>query len=171
MSKTRLIERLKWYYPLEKFHTFVTVPILLLYLLFTNPLSNLVFISYGLIICIVILYQGQLYWKLKLQRLTGKNVNQEKNLQFFRKFKRINWLLILFMLPALLIQLYLQNWDFKANDMLFWGVLANVFAILEHVNYYYVQLMIDNKYDVHYLLKNKRLKTASLSKDLVENRI
>ncbi len=171
MSKTRLIKRLKKYYPTERFHAFVTFPAILLYLLFTNPIRNMILLSYGLIVCIVILYQGQLYWKLKLNRLTGKNVNQEKNIRFFNKSKRLNWLLILLMPPVLLIQLYFQRWNFEYNDMLFWGILANVFAILEHVNYYYIQLMIDNKYDVEYLLKNKRLKKASLAKDLVENRI
>ncbi|MEQ8547164.1 MAG: hypothetical protein RIC03_04610 [Cyclobacteriaceae bacterium] len=171
MSKTRLIQRLKWYYPTERFHTYVTFPVLLLYLLFTNPISNMILLSYGLIICIVILYQGQLYWKLKLNRLTGKNVNQEKNIRFFSKSKRLNWLLISLMPLVFLSQLYIQSWNFEDNDMLRWGILANVFAILEHVNYYHIQLMIDNKYDVEYLLKNRRLKQASLAKDLVENRI
>lgn len=131
----------------------------------------MILLSYGLIICIVILYQGQLYWKLKLNRLTGKNVNQEKNIRFFSKSKRLNWLLISLMPLVFLSQLYIQSWNFEDNDMLRWGILANVFAILEHVNYYHIQLMIDNKYDVEYLLKNRRLKQASLAKDLVENRI
>jgi len=171
MSKARLIKRLKWYYPTEKFHTYVTFPVLLLYLLFTNPIENMILLSYGLIVCIVILYQGQLYWKLKLKILTGKKINQANNIRFFKRSKRLNWLLILLMLPVLLFQLYIHQWNFKSNDMLLWGVLANVFGILEHINYYYIQLMIDNKYDIEYLLKNKRLKKASLAKDIAENKI
>ncbi len=42
---------------------------------------------------------------------------------------------------------------FKSIDKLFLGILANVFAILEHVNYSHIQLMFDNKYDVAYGLK------------------
>lgn len=171
MSKQRLIKRLKWYYPTEKFHTYVTFSVLLLYLLFTNPTRNIIFLSYGLVVCIVILYQGQLYWKLKLKRLTGKKVEQANSIRFFKKSKQLNWILILFILPILLIQLYIQKWDFNSNNMLLWGILANVFAVLEHINYYYTQLMIDNKYDLEYVLTNKRLKTPSLAKDLAENRI
>ena len=171
MSRARLIKRLKWYYPTEKLHAYVTFPVLLLLILFTNPIRNVIFLTYGLIVCIVILYQGQLYWKLKLHRLTGKKINQEKRIRFFKKSKRLNWILILLMLPALFIQLYLQGWNLEQNNMLYWGLLANVFAILEHINYYYIQLMIDNKYDVKYLLKNKRLKKASLAKDLVDGKI
>ena len=171
MNKARLIKRLKWYYPIEKFHAYVTFPALLLFLLFTNPVGDLILISYGLIVCIIILYQGQLYWKLKLERLTEKHINQACNIRFFKKSKRFNWLLISGMIPVLLIQLYIQKWNFESNNMFYWGIFANVFAILEHINYYYLQLMIDNKYDVEYLFKNKKLKKASLAKDLIENKI
>lgn len=171
MSKARLIKRLKWYYPIEKFHAYVTFPALLLFLLFTNPVGDLILLSYGLIVCIIILYQGQLYWKLKLERLTEKHINQAGNIRFFKKSKRFNWLLISGMIPVLLFQLYIQKWNFESNNMFYWGIFANVFAILEHINYYYLQLMIDNKYDVEYLFKNKKLKKASLAKDLIENKI
>ncbi|WP_025743849.1 hypothetical protein [Aquimarina pacifica] len=171
MSKRRLIQRLKWYYPTEKFHTYVTIPVLLFYLLFTNPIRNVVLLSYGLVVCIIILYQGQYYWKLKLDGLKGAYVEQDNNIRFFKKSKRLNSILILFMLPFLLIQLYIQGWSFESNNMFVWGIIANAFAILEHINYYYTQLMIDNKYDIEYLIKNKKLKKASLAKDLIENRI
>lgn len=171
MSKTRLIERLQWYYPIEKFHAFVTFPVLLIYLLFTNPIKDLILLSYGLIVCIFILYQGQYYWKLKLNRLKGKYVEQNQELQFFKRTKRFNKIWIAGMLPIFIIQLYIQNWNLVSNDMFIWGIVANVFAILEHINYYHVQLMIDNKYDVAYVIKNKQLKKASLAKDLMENKI
>lgn len=171
MSKSRLIKRLKWYYPTEKFHAYVTFPVLLLYLLLTNPIRNMILLSYGLIVCIVVLYQGQYYWKLKLSRLKGEFVGQDNNIKFFKKSKRLNWILVLIMLPVLLLQLYIQKWSFETNEMFVWGILANVFAVLEHVNYYYIQLMVDNKYDIEYLMNNKRLKKASLAKDLIENRI
>jgi len=52
-----------------------------------------------------------------------------------------------------------------------WGILANVFAVLEHVNYYHVQLSIDNAYDVEYVKRNRKLKKASLAKDMKEQEI
>lgn len=108
---------------------------------------------------------------MKLDRLLGKQIKQEGNILFFEKSKRLNWILISLILPVLLIQLYIQKWDFGANKLIYWGILANVFAVLEHINYYYIQLMIDNKYDANYLLNNKKLKKASLAKDLREQRI
>lgn len=131
----------------------------------------MILLTYGLIVCMVILYQGQLYWRLKLDRLTGKQINQDANIRFFKKSKRFNWILISFMIPVLVVQLYIQKWNIESNDMFYWGILANIFAVLEHINYYYTQLMIDNKYDVEYLVKNKKLKKASLAKDLIGNRI
>ncbi|MBK6267341.1 hypothetical protein JKA74_20025 [Marivirga sp. S37H4] len=171
MSKTRLIKRLKWYYPTERFHTYLTFPALLLYLLFANSIENVIFLSYGLLVCIAILYQGQLYWKLKLERLIGKEVDNERNLNFFHKSKKANQFLIGIMPLMFIFQVYLQNWNVSSNKMLSWGILANVFAILEYINYYHIQLMVDNKYDIDYLIKNKKLKRASLAKDLMENKI
>jgi hypothetical protein len=46
---------------------------------------------------------------------------------------------------------------------------ANAFGILEHINYYHTQLMIDNTSDLSYLLRNRKFKKASLAKDLSEN--
>jgi hypothetical protein len=134
-------------------------------------MGNMVLLSYGLIVCTVILYQGQYYWKLKLNRLRGEHVAQERSIRFFRKSKRLNWMLIFLMPPVFLIQLYMQGWAFRSNDMFVWGILANVFAVLEHINYFYIQLMVDNKHDVAYVIKNKRMKKSSLAKDLVENNI
>ncbi len=171
MTKERLVKRLKWYYPAEKAHTYVSVPALILYVLATNAPRDIIFLCYGLMVCIVILYQGQWYWKLKLDRLEGRSIEQDKNLSFFKNAKRLNWILILAMIPVLVIQ-YMLDYSRKApNPMLIWGLLANLFAILEHINYYYTQLMIDNVYDLRYVIRNKRLKKASLAKDLLEGQI
>jgi hypothetical protein len=169
MSKVRLIKRLKWYYPTERFHTFVTFPALLVYTLFTYPSGEVVFLAYGLLVCIIILYQGQHYWKLKLERLEGQKIEQEKNIRFFTKAKSINRLLIFLMPIFLILQLYLNAWSY--NEILLWGLLANVFAVLEHINYYHTQLMVDNRYDVAFLVTNRRLKKASLAKDMEEKKI
>ena len=171
MSKQRLIQRLKWYYPLERFHTYVTVPVTIVFLLLSFPARDLIFMTYGLVVCTVILFQGQLYWKLKLDRLLGKSINQQASLSFFRKSKRVNVVLIIVMLPVFLVQLFVQEWDVSANNLMTWSIVANAFAILEHINYYHIQLMIDNEYDAKYLITNKRLKKSSLAKDLQENKI
>ena len=70
-----------------------------------------------------------------------------------------------------IIQLFLDKWTIKNENLMFWGIVANVFGVLEHVNYYNRQLMIDNKQDLNYVIRNRKLKIASLAKDLSENEI
>lgn len=171
MSRKRLIERLKWYYPVERIHAFVTFPALLLYSIYSNSVEEIIFLMYGLIVCIVILYQGQHYWKLKLKRLKGEEFDAKRNIRFFFSSKKINQILISLIPAFFLIQLSFQNWSMWDNKMLFWGILANVFAVLEHINYYHTQLMIDNQYDLQYVIRNRRLKKASLAKNLAENKL
>jgi hypothetical protein len=72
---------------------------------------------------------------------------------------------------VLIIQLYFSNWEVKTENLMFWAIIANVFGILEHINYYNRQLMIDNTSDLNYVIRNRKLKIASLAKDLSENEI
>lgn len=169
MSKSRLIKRLEWYYPTERFHTFGSFPGLLAYAMYKLPILQGLLVGYGLLVCIYILYQGQHYWKLKLYRLKNIDFDQPANIQFFKRSKKINFMLIGLMLLVMMVQLYLVDWQVNNSGFL-WGLLASLFAILEHINYYHTQLMIDNEYDWKYLLANRRLKVASLAKDLKEGR-
>ncbi|MAP79629.1 MAG: hypothetical protein CL526_00945 [Aequorivita sp.] len=169
MSKAKLINRLRWYYPLEKFHAFVTFPLLTVYFLMHNPIAKSIMFVYGMIVCIAILYQGQRYWQLKLWHLQNKPFSQVKNLKFFRGAKRLNILLIIAMPVVFIIQVLVAKWSLNDTNIIFWTLLANLFAVLEYINYYHKQLMVDNFADVNYIVRNKKLKTASLAKDLNEN--
>lgn len=171
MTRKRLITRLKWYYPTEKFNSLVLFPLILGYAWYTQPLNDILLLTYGMLVCILILNQGQLYWKVKLDRLMKVPVDEKKYLGYFRDSRRINIILIALMPLVLLIQLMILNWAFLTIKAFYLGVLANIFAILEYINYYHVQLMIDNKHDLAYLARNKKLKRASLAKDLIENSI
>jgi hypothetical protein len=171
MSKNYLINRLKWYYPMERLHAFVTFPALMLYVIYTNPLKDILFLLYGLMLCIIILFQGQHYWKLKLHKLLRKDIDQERSLTFFRKSKKLN-LIMIGLIPAMFaIHLSFNHWNLKMDNWFFWGCVANLFGFLEHVNYYNRQLMIDNASDLNYVIRNRKLKIASLAKDLSENEI
>ncbi len=154
---------------MEMMHAFITFPLIAVWLIITKPFSDILFLLYGLVLCISILYQGQHYWKLKLYTLTGRTFDRNKNLNFFRNSKRSNLVMIALIPLVLVIQLYLNNWTLNGNLML-WAIIANVFGILEHINYYNRQLMVDNASDLKYILNNKKLKTASLAKDLLENK-
>lgn len=169
--KEELIKRVKWLYLNEKIHAIITFPAIIIYLLINHSLNDIFSLIYGLLICTIILLEGQYYWKLKLFRLTNRTFDQEKNIRLFNKFKHINIILIC-LIPLILIgQLYLSNWSVKDENLLAWAICANVFAVLEHFNYYHIQLMIDNKRDLEYVMKNKRFKMASLRKDLEDQRI
>ncbi len=171
MSKQKLIKRLKSYYPMERFHAFVTFPAILVYLFLNNSFVDIFFLLYGILVCIIILIQGQHYWKLKLYRLMDKPFNQEKNLNIFRNSKKLNLILIGLIPIIFAIQLYQNDWSIIPKNFIFWGILANFFAILEHINYYNRQLMIDNFADLEYIKRNKKLKIASLAKDLKESEL
>ncbi|MEK6155680.1 hypothetical protein WIW50_20640 [Flavobacteriaceae bacterium 3-367] len=171
MSKQKLIKRLKSYYPMERFHAFVTFPAILVYLILNNSFVDIFFLLYGILVCIIILIQGQHYWKLKLYRLMNKPFSQEKNLTIFRNSKKINLILIGLIPIIFAIQLYQNDWGTIPENLILWGMLANFFAILEHINYYNRQLMIDNSADLAYLKRNKKLKIASLAKDLKESEL
>lgn len=171
MSKAYLIKRLKWYYPMEKFNAFVIFPMIAIGLLIYNSIQNIFFLIYGLLVCIYILHQGQKYWHLKLKRLTNIPFDQDANIQYFKNAKRNNIILIALMPLMFFLQWYQGHWSFNKDHLLLWAIFTNVFAILEHINYYYVQLSYDNTSDITYLKKHRKLKKASLAKDILEGEI
>ncbi len=168
--KEELIKRVKWLYLNERIHAIITFPAIIIYLLINHTINDIFLLIYGLVVCTIILLEGQYYWKLKLFRLTARPIDQEKNIRFFYKLKNINIILIGLIPVIFILQLYLSNWSFKEENIFAWAICANIFAVLEHINYYHVQLMIDNKKDLEYIIKNKRFKTASLKKDLSDHR-
>lgn len=170
MSKTYIIDRLKWYYPLELFNAFFFLGVLF-YINFRYGFLNTIFISYGLGLMVFILFQGQYYWKLKLNRLTNKEFNQQTAINLFQKFKKINIVLIILIPIPLFLQFYVNSWIIKPENLFYWAIIVNVFGILEHINYYKRQLMIDNIHDLKYLIRNRKLKIASLKKDLDDEEI
>ncbi len=171
MRKLELINRLNRMYAMERSHAFITFPAIAVYLLFTNSPMDVVFLLYGMGLCIFILFQGQHYFKLKLHSLKGVTIDQKSNLLFFKKSKRLNLIFISLIPFVLIFQIFLNNWTIKTDNLIYWAIAVNVFGILEHINYYHRQLMIDNSSDLSYIFRNRKLKVASLSKDLLENKI
>ena len=158
------------YNPTELFNAWLFTGITL-FVIYTYKFADAFFLVYGLIIMTFILFQGQHYWKLKLFRLTNKKFDEAKNLKLFRRAKQINVVLIAIIPFVFGLQWLTSNRPIAENNLFLWGILANVIGVLEHINYYHRQLMIDNLSDIKYLLRNKRLKVASLKKDLDESKI
>lgn len=171
MSKTELVQRLKKTYLMERSHAFFTFPAITVCLLFTNSPLDIVFLLYGLTLCIFILIQGQYYFKLKLQSLKGITFDKKRSLLFFRKAKKLNLIFIVLIPFVFILQLFLNNWTIKTENLIYWPIAVNVFGILEHINYYNRQLMIDNSSDLNYVVKNRKLKIVSLAKGLIENKL
>ena len=171
MIKTELVQRLKKTYLMERSHAFFTFPAITVYLLFNHSPLDILFLLYGLLLCIFILFQGQHYFKLKLQSLKGITFDQNRSLLFFRQAKKLNLIFIVLIPFVFILQLFLYNWTIKTENLIYWAFAVNIFGILEHINYYNRQLMIDNKSDLNYLLRNRKLKIASLAKDLKENKL
>jgi len=113
MNKKDFIHRLNRTYVMERSHAFITFPAITVYLLFTNSLLDIVFLLYGLILCIFILFQGQHYFKLKLQRLKGITFDQNTSLSFFRKSKKLNLIYIGLIPFIFILQIFLNNWTLK----------------------------------------------------------
>lgn len=73
MTKQRLINRLRWYYPTELFNVFLFSGIGI-WLIYDFDFQDVLLLLYGLLIVVVILFQGQKYWSLKLKVLQGTQI-------------------------------------------------------------------------------------------------
>ena len=168
MSKKKLIKRLGWYYPTERFNTYVFFPLIIIYLIYYYGFKNTIFINSGLILCIYLLYQGQLYLGIKYRKLIGEEIDEVNYFNKFKKWRKSNLYLLFTIFISLPLHLHLN--DYKLNSFLYWGVFTHLFYVLEHINYYKTQLMYDNKNDFKYLYINKKLKKSSLLKDIDEGK-
>ncbi len=168
-TRDRIIKRLSWYYKVEGINA-IWIFALGVYLCLKFGI-HAILLGYGIAFVVFILIQGTHYWRLKFFALQGKPIQQEQELDRFKKFKTINEILIGLIPVFVLLQWYISGKGFAEDNHLVWAILANVFAVLEHINYYYYQLTYDNSYDVKYLLHNRKLKPASLKKDIRDGRI
>lgn len=169
-TKQRLIKRLRWYYQVEGMNVVMFLGILI-FLNLQYGISDLLFLSYGLLLVCFILFQGTYYWWVKLSVLDGKAIPQSKVIQRFRSFRRQNIYLISLIPIVLVMQWWISGKAIGGDNFIFWALFANVFAIFEHINYYRRQLMYDNIHDINYLLRHRTLKEASLFKDLREDKL
>lgn len=122
--------------------------------------------TYSLMVIIVILVQGIVWWRWKLRILqAGERMMPLSVLRWFRRFRSVNWLLI-----ALFPLVLWLKWQWTGLPLMnrdsWWGLLFLVGAILEQINYYYVQLMYDSAYDWNYLRTHRRLRPGSIGKSL-----
>lgn len=122
--------------------------------------------GYAVAVVSVILLQGVVWWRWKLQLLrAGRRTMPLPVLAVYRRLRSLNWLLIALFPVVLLLRWVLIGRAPLATDT--WlGLLFLGGAALEQINYYYVQLMYDNPYDWAELRRHRRLRRGSIAKAL-----
>jgi hypothetical protein len=117
--------------------------------------AALVLISY-------ILFQGVLYWHLKLQSVVRHQPLPAYFQPLYRFFKYSNWLVI----AAVAAFVAAMNDATTSAADLWWSYGLLALAVLEQINYYYYQLMYDTRGAFAYVRRNGRLRKAALGLDL-----
>ncbi|WP_294741975.1 general stress protein [uncultured Exiguobacterium sp.] len=115
----------------------------------------------------LLLIQGAWYWYSKSRQLKeeGTSITPESVVRRLFLCRILN--LALIVLTACAFGL---DWIRFQSDFPVYGLRITlflyVFAILEYINYFHIQLMYDNRSDVQYLIRNRRLKRSALYKDI-----
>ena len=113
-----------------------------------------------------LLAQGSVYWYSKWKRLRKENtsVTPIRMVRQLKKVKKWNIGLIIILPVSFIIDFFIWYLSLPVGGLSIAGFIY-IFAILEYINYFHIQLSYDNFSDIKYLLKSKRLKQACLSKD------
>lgn len=167
-TKRRLIDRLSWYGPMERLNAIAVLPLLGIGLASWFPSWSVLPVLYSVGLNVWLLWQGSAYWLIKLKILRGESVDQCVELKRFNRWKHQN---LLWFYPMLILAPIAWYSTPPSVVEVYWAFGLTLLAVAEHINYYHVQLMIDNASDVRYFALNKRLKEASLAKDLRQGRL
>lgn len=113
-----------------------------------------------------LLIQGTIYWHAKLKRLRVENtsITPIKIVRLLHRFKGLNKFIILLAFLAFIID-FVRWYPSLPIGGLLTAFFIYIFAILEFINYFYKQLSYDNRFDIKYLMKSRKLKRSSLNKD------
>ncbi|MFD3688393.1 hypothetical protein ACFWTE_26635 [Nocardiopsis sp. NPDC058631] len=119
----------------------------------------------GLGLVALLLLEGGTYWWLKVHQLSAR-APRPAGLGLFRALGRLN--LVLFALGGAVI---VGAWATGASGAHLWpGVALWGFAVLEHVNYFHLQLSHQSRADLARLRRTRRLHPSPLARDLHRHR-
>jgi len=118
--------------------------------------------GYAFVLLEFILLQGSYYWFLKHQQVKRGTISllPARKLRLFRALKYSNTVLIGIGGIVLIVELM----SFKPSFYFF--LFLYVFAIGEHINYYYIRLSYQTKEEIEDWLNNKKLRRSRLSREL-----
>ncbi|MGE7111471.1 general stress protein [Lysinibacillus sp. NPDC047702] len=113
-----------------------------------------------------LLLQGTIYWYSKLKRLRIENMSMTPVwiVRLLKRLKLINIILVFVSIVMFVID-FVQFYSSLPIKGLITTVFIYIFAVLEFINYFYIQLSYDNISDIKYLLKTKKLKQSCIRKD------
>lgn len=120
----------------------------------------------GLALTLFVLLEGGSYWWLKLRQLkAGSPV--PAGLGLFRVLSTVNVVLLTGGIVCLGVSFAVAG----AGTSVWPGLALWVVATLEHVNYFYVQLMHDTRADLSRLVTTGRPRRSHLARDLARQRL
>lgn len=112
-----------------------------------------------------ILLQGSIYWFVKWKRLKRENTSVAPIRLVQRLWVSKKWNLgMITVIPGAFVA-DCMIWHPAVPLGLVIAGFIYIFAILEYINYFHIQLSYDNRSDINSLKQTKRLKQACLSKD------
>lgn len=164
-ERARLIRRFRWYQPTELMNARAAMIGAAVVPFFNGPRHGWL-LTYCILLVAMILFQGAWYWKLRLRELESHSDTPASEWLRFTKWKRWNVILLTIAPLVAALQWLLSGGRFAPEAHFLWSAAALVFAVLEHVNYYHVQLTHDTMPDLRRLFRERRLKEAQLAKDL-----
>ena len=120
--------------------------------------------AYSMFVICVILAQGVFYWHLKLQIIRRDGTSLPH--YFYKVFSLFKWLNV-FLLAIYPLLFSISKTTSRVDFQISVGSSAiYLFAILEHINYYYFQLSHDNMNDIRYLLEHRKIRRSPLYVDM-----
>lgn len=168
MLKKILEKRLSYLYlgELSSIVVFVFVSYLFNYAYPNLQLYSLYSFWLSFILLECLLLQGTIYWFVKLKRLRNEitsitPISIVRSLYFFKK---LNLAMFIATIIAFIFDIF-DRYPSVPLDGLSIAFFIYIFAILEFINYFYIQLSYDNISDIKYLLKRKKLKKSCMNKD------
>ncbi|MFJ7726675.1 general stress protein [Neobacillus sp. NPDC097160] len=166
--KEMLEKRLAYLYSgeLSSIIVFVPVSYLLNYAFPNLQLYSLYSFWVSFILLEFLLLQGTIYWYAKLKRLRNEKsaITPIKIVRLLHCSKSLNIVMIITAIVAFAFDFIKWYPSFPLGGLSI-AFFIFIFAILEFINYFYIQLSYDNVSDIKNLLKSRKLKKSSLNKD------
>lgn len=161
--KDRLRKRLRYLWTWELANGVLLMPLLYCWLSLFLRLGWFSLLSL-LLVC-AMLFVGAAFWYLKGRALEGSDrLYRPETRRFFRATKVAFGAALPIVLALFVVRAFVQRGAAIAELMVgagFWSL-----AVLEYINYYYVQLSYDNRADLAYLRRHRRFKRATMVREL-----